>query len=81
MVVLHDCDGGLDETFADLDADQIADCVDLDIDGDTISNEEDLYARLRQAELQSQYRGGTRTVEIGISSPDGTSSPVLMQLP
>jgi hypothetical protein len=37
----NDCDGGLDESFADLDIDGIADCVDLDIDGDTISNEED----------------------------------------
>ena len=48
---------------------------------DSISSEEDLYARLKQAQVQSQYRGGTRTVEIGIRSPDGTASPVLMQLP
>jgi serine protease Do len=48
---------------------------------DSVSNEEDLYARLRQAEIQSQFRGGTRVVKLGISSPDGSSSSVLMQLP
>ena len=48
---------------------------------DSVSNEEDLYARLRQAENQSRYRGGTRVVELGISSPDGEPLIVQMKLP
>ncbi len=34
----NNCDGAVDEGFADTDADAIADCVDDDLDGDTLAN-------------------------------------------
>jgi hypothetical protein len=37
----NDCDGGLDEGFGDLDENGSADCVDVDIDGDGVSNDDD----------------------------------------
>ena len=37
----QDCNGLTDEGFADLDTDGLADCVDGDVDGDDVANEED----------------------------------------
>ena len=37
----NDCDGPVDEGFADTDGDEMADCVDGDIDGDEVDNDGD----------------------------------------
>ena len=37
----NDCDGDVDETYSDLDDDEITDCVDLDDDGDGVADTDD----------------------------------------
>ena len=48
---------------------------------DAISNQEDLFARIKKAQVASRSRGGGSVVELGVKGPDGQDRRVLLRLP
>jgi serine protease Do len=48
---------------------------------DAISNQEDLFARIKKAQIASRSRGGGSVVELGVKGPDGQDRRVLLRLP
>ena len=69
-----DCDGPVDEAFPDLDSDGVADCVDDDLDGDTVPNDVDncpVTANADQADADADGKGDACENDIdGDGDPD-----------
>jgi hypothetical protein len=71
----NDCDENIDEGFADLDGDDLADCVDPDIDGDGTDNDVDNCPKLAnddQADLDQDDLGDACDKDVdGDAIPNG----------
>ena len=81
----NDCDSDVDEAFADTDDDGSADCVDPDIDDDTIPNGEDNCPQLgnvEQDDLDEDGQGDACDVDIdGDGLPNATDNCPLHKNP
>jgi hypothetical protein len=74
----NDCNGTIDQGLPDLDEDGQADCVDEDIDGDGVTNDEDncvLVANPEQGDLDQDTLGDACDADVdGDSLPNGTDN-------